>query len=340
MGKKEFLANVLLAAGVFPVVRNFPAWMGNDLRLLAYHRVFDVADESNFPFDPELISASTADFQAQIEHVATYFVPVTCADVLAAIGGGRALPRRAIVITFDDGHADNYTHAFPVLRRLGVPATIFLSTAYIGEAGTFWFDNVANTMFRAPRGSYRVPGLNGPLRLADVASRRLASDVTLRHLKELPDTQRRDVITSLNELLKTDLDVNDSAMSGAMSWDQVREMASTGIEFGSHTVSHPVLTQLDDVALDRELVESRETIAAQIGRSVDIIAYPVGGPRAFDSRVIAAVQRAGYRLGLSYVSGVNQLHRFNRFAVRRLHVERYTSRAQFHAMLEFPAVFK
>ena len=340
MYKKDLLAKLLLSAGVLPVLRSFRVWNGKELRILAYHRVFDVEDESKFPFDPELISASTVGFREQVEYIAAHYEPVTCADILAAIDGGRSLPTRAIAITFDDGHVDNYTHAFPILRDLGVPATIFLSTAYIGETGTFWFDRVANILFSAPLGNYLLPGITEPLRLTDVASRRQASDLVLRHLKSLPDIQRRELIACLAEMLKTEDPADHSGLSGAMNWAQVREMASAGIEFGSHSVSHPILTQLDDAALDRELAESREAIACQIGHAVDIIAYPVGGIQAFDARVIAAAQRAGYRLGLSYVSGTNRLHSLDRYSLQRLPVERYTSRARFQAMLELPALFK
>lgn len=339
MGKKELLAKVLQSTGALSIMRRLDVRDGREVRILAYHRVFDIAKESDFPFDPELISASTANFKDQIQHVATHFVPITCADLLAAIDSGRSLPRRAIIITFDDGYADNYTHAFPVLRSLGVPATIFLATAYIGGTEIFWFDRVANIVFRAPSGDYPVPGIREPLRLADIASRRLASKVVLRHMKGLPDLQRRELINWLSELLKTECPADDPTLSEAMTWAQVREMASAGFEFGSHTASHPLLTQLDDIALDRELAESRDAIAGQLGRPVNIFSYPDGGAEAFDPRVIAAVKRAGYQLGLSYVSGASHLHSLNRYAIQRLHVERYTSRTHFQAMLEFPTLF-
>lgn len=340
MGKREFLARIIQSTGLLPVLRSFTARHGNELRILAYHRVFDVHDESTFPFDPELISASTVDFCEQMEYVAAHFAPVTCADVLAATDGASSLPPRAIIVTFDDGHLDNYTNAFPVLRRLGIPATIFVSTAYIGAPGTFWFDQVANIIFRAPTGCYVVPGIKDLVQLSDVPSRRRASGDVLRHAKGLPNAQRLELIDWLAVSLKDKHPTDDTEWSGAMNWAQVREMAAAGIEFGSHSVSHPILTQLDDVSLDFELTKSREVIATEIGRPVNIIAYPVGGLHAFDARVISAAQRTGYRLGLSYISGTNQLSRLSLFSMQRLPVERYTSRARFRAMLEFPAAFK
>lgn len=340
IGKKELLAQALYRAGVLSLLSRMPAMGSSELRILAYHRVFDVADESAFPYDLELISASIANFRKQMEYVAKFFVPVTCHDVLTALDGGRPLPRRAVVITFDDGHSDNYTNAFPVLQSLGVPATVFLSTAYIGSAGTFWFDQITYVLFRASAGLLTIPGIKTSLNLSDASSRRQAADIVREHLKSLPDEKRRTLIDHIIGMLGG-VNVNsiDVGLSGAMTWDQVREMSRAGIEFGSHAVSHPILAQLDDAALERELVESRLAIEKIVGRPVNIIAYPDGGTSAFDERVIAAVKRAGYQLGLAYIPGSNNLNRFNRFAGQRLHIERYTTHARFRAMLELPRLF-
>jgi peptidoglycan/xylan/chitin deacetylase (PgdA/CDA1 family) len=77
-----------------------------------------------------------------------------------------------------------------------------------------------------------------------------------------------------------------------MSWDELRELAADGWEIGSHTVSHPRLTQLDDAALDDELRASRAACEAQVERTCDTLAYPYGDA---DDRVAAAAGRAGYR---------------------------------------------
>ena len=338
-GKKKLLAQLLHSTGTLSLLPHMPAWRGQQVRILTYHRVFDVADESVFPYDPGLISASTTDFREQIEYVATHFVPVTFARVLAALDDDRPLPHRAVVVTFDDGHADTYTNAYPILRSFDVPAAVFLSTGYIGGKEVFWFDRISYILFHASAGMLEMPGLNQTFRLTDVPSRRRAAEIILEHLKSLSDEQRRERIDWLVGVLGVETRADDAALSGPMTWDQVREMARAGIEFGSHAVSHPMLTRIDDATLDRELAESRIAIENQVGRSINIIAYPEGGPDAFDARVIAAAQRAGYRLGLSYMPGPNYLKHLNRFAIPRLQVERNTSRAWFRAMLELPGLF-
>ena len=338
-GKKELLARTLHATGVLSLLPHFPAWRRQELRILTYHRVFDVGDESTFPFDPALISASTAAFQEQMEYVAKNFLPISFNDVFAAIDGHNSLPRRAVVVTFDDGHADTYTHAFPVLRNLGIPAAVFVSTGYVGGRKIFWFDYVSNMLFRCSTTVLRMPGIHDRLNLHDIASRRHTAEIVLDYLKGLPDLLRQEKIDWLANALNASINTNDTALSGTLTWEQIREMSTCGYEFGSHAVTHPILTRLDDAALNWELVESRACIQRQIGKCIDVIAYPEGGPNSFDARVIAAVKRAGYRLGLSYIPGPTYLDSVDRFAVPRLQVERNTSRSWFQSMLELPTVF-
>ncbi len=124
-----------------------------------------------------------------------------------------------------------------------------------------------------------------------------------------------------------------------MSWDHVREMSAAGIEFGSHTVTHPILSTVDDEALNRELVNSRQKLERELGKPVSILAYPIGEASAFNDKVIGAAQSAGYRIGVCYVEGVNRLDDLDRFRMRRQHVELHISRDYFLGLLSLPEVF-
>ena len=337
-GKREWAARVLAATGVGDAWRRL-APAGNRITILAYHRVYDVGEEDAFPFDPELVSATLAGFRWQMEQVLRVGSPITFARLAEALDARADLPPRPIIVSFDDGHRDNFTHAFPVLREFGIPATVFLSTGYVGGTGTFWFDRVAQLLYHAPSGRVRVPAVAFEAAVGDdVASRRESAGRLLRLLKAVPDTVRRSALADLEDALGSRPPPGDAALSGALTWDQVREMAQGGVEFGSHTVTHPVLTRLEDGPLTDELVSSRRAIEKEVGQPVTTIAYPVGGREAFDERVVSASARAGYRFGVSYVSGVNAGVP-DPYRLRRLHVERYTSRAYFQALLSAPRLF-
>ena len=312
---------------------------GANFRVLAYHRIMDIGPEREYPGDPELISASVAGFHEQMQFARRHFDIVSFADVIDAMRRGARLPRRTLIVTFDDGHIDNYTNAFPVLRSLGVPASIFLSTDYIGSEMMFWFDRVCFLLFCAPSGSYHLTSIGLDIELSDVASRRRSSVALLAVLKAVPNEKRLLTLGEAEEVLLPHPDSPSAPLLSAMNWDQVREMSRHGIEFASHSVTHPVLSRLDDKSLENELRVSREMIHRQIGRDVPVIAYPVGKIGAFDQRVATMAKACGYELGITYESGVNPLIGFSNFGLRRLAVERYTTMSMFKSTLAFPRVF-
>ncbi|MBI4997775.1 MAG: polysaccharide deacetylase family protein [Rhodocyclales bacterium] len=338
LAKKALLASALARTGVACMALHGRCFGVQDrLTVIAYHRVMDIGGEDSFPFDPELVSATCDDFLRQMEFVRRHFTPVTFAEVVAAIEGRKKLPKRPIIVSFDDGHLDNYLNAFPVLKQLGMPATIFLATGYIGVEGTFWFDRVAELLFRANAGMLRVECLGYSAVLGDIRSKRSACHLLLEALKRVPNHVRLQALAELEETVGVQFP--SQARNATLDWAQVREMSAGGIEFGSHTVSHPILTKLDDAELFHELHDSRERIRRETGQAAEVLAYPAGNAYAFDDRVIAAARQCGYKLGVSYISGVDRLSSLSHFAVRRLHGERYLSFDQFQAMLAFPAVF-
>ena len=340
IGKRQLAARVFSASGAARLLLNLRMASRKVLTVLAYHRVYDIGDESLFPFDPELISASTEGFAWQMEFVRRYYSPICFGDLLEALHHGKPLPPRSLIVSFDDGHLDNYIHAFPVLKSLGIPATIFLSTDYIGSTRTFWFDRVVALIYHAPAGEVNIARLLLKLTLGhQVSMRRSAAQEILSRLKLLPDSERHAVLGDLETMLSQYCPESVSCASGALTWEQVLEMSRAGIEFGSHTVTHPVLTMLEDTQLHYELAESKRVLESKLGHAVPVLAYPVGGHHAFDQRVIASARGCGYHLGVSYLSGVNPLDALETFSIKRLHVERYTTRSDFTAMLALPTLF-
>jgi peptidoglycan/xylan/chitin deacetylase (PgdA/CDA1 family) len=341
IGKKAWLGGVWGDCGIAAASLHAGMAANSHLVILAYHRVLDVPDEDAFPGDPELVSASREEFERQMRFVQRHFVPIRFADALRSMDDGKPLPRRSLIVTFDDGHIDNYTNAFPVLKSLGMPATIFLSTQYIDQPNLpFWFDRVSQLLYFASPGLLEIPVLDYRADLSDMPSRRLHTRLLLGKLKAQDNDRRLAALAQMEALLAASVPETVAAQRSAMNWDEVHEMAACGIEFGSHTVTHPVLTRLDDAALVRELVDSRAAIRSHIAQPVDIVAYPVGKMSAFSSRIEKAASACGYRLGVSYETGTNRAcGGVDQFALRRLPVERYVSFGHFKSMLSLPRVF-
>lgn len=307
------------------------------LRILAYHRVLDVGQERSFEFDPDLISASTADFDWQMQHLRERYDPIGFHDLVEFVKHGTPLPPRPVIVTFDDGFDDNYRVAFPILRALRMPATFFVSTGYIGRRETFWFDWFFY-LARHAIGKLEALVIGGARFPLDGADGERQARRALQALWTLPDDQRRTAIETLERSLGMAQPQQGFAQSMPMDWDQVREMAAAGMELGSHTVSHPILSRVNASALRYELVESKRELEERLGRSICALAYPVGGNFAFNREVEEAAREAGYDVCASYVPGTNPLGALDLFRLKRIHVEREVTRAEFAASLAAPAL--
>jgi peptidoglycan/xylan/chitin deacetylase (PgdA/CDA1 family) len=340
MGKRALLAQGMSIVGAHRLIELARGKMQRELPILAYHRILDIASEDAFPFDPELVSASVEGFAWQMEYVKRRYQPITFRAAIDMIDGKLDWPERPIIVTFDDGYDDNYHHAFPVLAALNVPATIFVSTGYVGTDTPFWFDYVAHILWRAPAGRVFTGDLELQLDIDQgLPSRRQGAAVLVRALKRVRNRQRLQFLDDFKRHYEDIADPECFFLSRPLDWQQIREMSASGIEFGSHTVSHPILSRLDDEELAYELAESRRTLETQIDRPAEVLAYPVGGAEEFNDGVIGAARTAGYRLGVSYMHGVNRIGDMDCFRLRRHRVERYTRPSYFSGVLSLPEVF-
>lgn len=335
MGRRDLAARVL---GSRPAEAAWRSFAGSPrLMILAYHRVLDI-DERLFPFDEDVISASPSEFRAQMEFVRRNFDVLSFADLERFESGEEPWPKRPLIVTFDDGYRDNYTNAFPILKEFGLPATIFLTTGHIGSDQLFWWDEVAYCFKQTGKRSVSFRGVfTKRFNLSSAGRRRRAIQRVLEWAKEVDDDVRCRFIHRLHQVLEVD----SLAGLGAgmhLSWDDVRSMASSGIEIGSHTVTHPILSRVSEEKLDRELTESKATIEHELGTRVLSVAYPAGRSSRFNEKVRSAVKNAGFRYGVSYEEGVMDPYRLDRFAMPRLHVERYHSASTFRATLMVPRV--
>ena len=273
-----------------------------------------------------------------MRHIRKHYNPISFKTLKELVRRDECVPPRAIIVTFDDGYDDNFNYAFPILRENNIPATFFICPDYIGTDRVFWFDWAAYLCGELSRDVTLSAALSGKtitLSTCDSADARRYR--FLSFLKRLPDVDRHSLIAQLEDMAKPDQ--RAFADSRPMSWQQVKEAQRSGFaEFGSHTLSHPVLSQLDEPAITRELYDSKQIIEAQLQVPCTALAYPVGGVDAINADVLTAVARFGYDYACTYQSGANKLPLPRPFELRRMHVERYTTRAWFASMLAYPSL--
>jgi peptidoglycan/xylan/chitin deacetylase (PgdA/CDA1 family) len=261
--------------------------------ILTFHRVNDDSD----PFMPSL---PTAVFAARMSHIARHYRVLTVEELAMRLQEGR-VPRNALAITFDDGYRDNLTHAAPILKRLGLPATIFLVSGHIGTPHALWFDRVAMAFKTAtvPRMELADGRL---LPLTTVGDRLAALDAALAYLKQLPDDGRSASVESLIVALHPKTERPKRLM---LSWDEVDTLRGLGFSIGAHTVTHPILSRLSPDRAWEEIQGSKAAIEKAVGESVRAFAYPNGGANDYNGTVTRLVQDAGFACALTTRRGLN-----------------------------------
>lgn len=330
-GKRE-IASRVLGSGFAKMLPSEPA---AGLLVLAYHRIAE-ADPQTFKYDFGVVSASPSDFRNQMKFVRENFEVLSFADLNSLEQVGKKWPERALIVTFDDGYLDNYTNAFPILKDLGIPATIFLATNHIGKQQLFWWDLIAyclKTTSEASAEFEEFPEMR--LSMGSWEQRLESIEKVLRVVKRVSDTQKNCFVESLAERLGVDLS-NHSIERMHLNWDEVREMSEGGVEFGSHSATHPVLSNVEEEALDYELAGSKREIENQTGKLVLAFSYPVGSRGNFTRKVRDAVERAGYKYAVSYIEALAGNRVSDRLAIPRVHVDADQPTGMFKANLRFP----
>lgn len=337
---RDLAADLAVSTGLLGVAGRLESLRVPDIRVLAYHRVLPRIDEASFPYDVELVSAWEEEFDWQVGHVARHYDVITCRELASMLAAGRRVPRRALVITFDDGYRDNHDVVLPILQRHKVPAVIFVATDYMDRHSTFWFDEFVHDVLHTKADALTLDGATVTLAGGAPARREAARRVLLR-LKTVSEEQRLEILAQLKQQLGVPAIApgRQLGLNGPMSWSQVQALAKAGIEIGSHSVSHPILSKVGSEQLRRELVDSKEAIERHTGEPVVSMAYPVGGKSAYNDDVVAAVRAAGYRFAFTYGAGPNRPDHFDPYRMRRLAVERYVTRNRFSAMLAAPSLF-
>ena len=230
------------------------------------------------------------------------------------------LPAGLAAITIDDGYRDAYEVALPVLRRYDAPATLFAVTGFLDGRDWLWTDKVHYALLRAKAVRFEGAVNHQPFHfdLRDRASRLTATERLKSHLKTVSEARKQSSIATIAELLDVELPRRAPQDYAPLTWEQARELEAAGVEVASHTLTHPILTQVGDEQLEREMCESKSRLEAELGHAVELFCYPNGDN---DGRTRLAARRAGYRAAVTVDEGFNE-KLCDLLALRRIHSEK------------------
>ena len=268
-----------------------PGGSRGSLLVLMYHRVLP---------EPDALLCDEPDartFAAHMDVVRSTFNVIRLSEAIERMRT-RSLPARAACITFDDGYANNFEVALPILAERKMPATVFVATQFIG--GGRMFNDTVIEVVRGAQGELDLTHFNlGRYTVTDTRSRRAAVDAILEKLKYFDHAQRLATADAIAEASGVELPRN-LMMSEAM----IRGLHTQGMEIGAHTESHPILAKISEEDARREIFDGRAKLEAVIGEPVTTFAYPNGRPRRdYDRRHVEVVKACGFRGAVSTARG-------------------------------------
>ena len=256
-------------------------------RVFMYHRFGLISDGKRL---------GVQDFERQLLELKARFQLMTFGDLATILASGRPVPPYVAVITVDDGYADFYEYAFPVLRKVGVPASLYVTTGFVDRELWLWPDQLEYVLKNSEERSLKcqISGHHFDLLLQSAAERKQAWSKFVPVLLSMPNDEMRAAIEMLSARLRVSLTSEQPAEYAAANWEQLKELSDAGIEIGPHTRTHPSLTRIPEAQLHEEIAGSKQRVEQMLGISCRTFCYPNGTPDDVNERIKAEVTDAGF----------------------------------------------
>ena len=282
--------------------------------ILAYHRVFELS------LDPQLLCVCPAHFAEHLEYLRRHYRVMSLHNLAKALKE-KQVPKRAVVITFDDGYADNLWNAKPLLEQYDMPATVFVTTGYIGQNREFWWDELERLLLLPEHIPERLAlTIDGQLHEWDLSKGEKQStvqwDVTMgsypsprykvykelhRLLRPLNDKEQQQVLDALARW--AGLSKDGRPVYRALNYSELKTLSDSSlVEIGSHSITHPVLSVQPLELQKREIVKSKCFLEDILGHPVNSFSYPYGGTNEVGDYAVQLVREGGYEVACANFS--------------------------------------
>ena len=257
------------------------------LLIMIYHRVLD---------EPDFMRPDEVDKEAytwQMELLAKHFNVLPLSEALDRMQND-TLPPRAVCITFDDGYADNYTNALPILKQLNLTATFFIASGFL-DGGRMWNDTVIESVRNSKSALLDLTKIGlGKFDVGNEIQKYEAAIQIIQLIKYLPIDMRlqyTDYMAEQSQDLPTNM---------MMTSEQVKFLVMNGMDIGGHTVNHPILAKMNKSDVQKEVKNNKLMLECLIGKTLKAFAYPngkVGKDYLYEQ--VEIIKKEGYLLAVS-----------------------------------------
>lgn len=299
------LAHILDKVQIFSILRLFKK---NTVTVLMYHGI----TASNNPianFDHKHVEK--AKFEEQLLYLQKHYEIIALQDFILWRQGEKTFQKPAIMLTFDDGYKNCYTQLFPILKKYNLPATIFLPTKYIGTKQPAWYDIQSWCIAQTKKQDVTIQGKKF---LLETDKQKIAILVQIKKLMHNNPKQRKEIIQEIiNQTACNPKACNDRDIL-FMSWKECREMQENNITFGSHSVTHHIMTELNENEIKKEITASKKEIEKHVKKPCIAFSYPFGNNNLSIRKIVA---EEGYNYAFTTTYGTNT-EKTNPFQLKRI----------------------
>lgn len=312
---KRLIGILYFYGGIFHLVRFVNNIMNKRVTIVTYHRITD-KDISQIELSLPYLFTSKKTFVKQLQFYKQWYKVISFADILNYAKGGN-IPWNCLIITFDDGYADNYHNAYPTLKKMNFPATFFIPVEKIDVNGSqppFWWDKAYyyfNKLHELDKETV-LRKLDHELFALFDEFQKDPSNLFAQLNKE-ENMKIEKLLAVLQDKLKINNDILVEANS-TMTWEQISAMGKD-MHFGSHTCSHDNILAMEQTQKLYEINESKTIIEEKTKQNVDVFSYPCGN---IDENVKTLVKDAGYEFAVTTEKGVNDLS--DCYALKRINI--------------------
>jgi peptidoglycan/xylan/chitin deacetylase (PgdA/CDA1 family) len=285
--------------------------------ILCYHGVTREISQGIENFSGKHINAEI--FEEQMDFIARYLNPISMLQLHSDLTSGKFKPG-SVAVTFDDGYENNFTNAWPILQKYFIPATIYLTTGYIGNPKPFWVDLIEHFINQYPEGVLSITIKQHPFTYPiDTPQSRIQAVLDIKtKLKKYPIEVAEETVKKIGDQFTSPQDWQSVPNFRIMNWDQIQEMQEDAlITVGSHTVNHNLLSVLHPDELEAEVGGARQEIEDALGVRTNLFAYPNGQENDFNLDSLFYLTQSGFS------SAVTTIHNFIYIGENPLKLNRY-----------------
>ena len=297
---RKILSKLLAVSGA---INYFWYKLPNGVYAFNYHRI---GDKDNTPYDRAIFSCTQYAFEQQIILLKQHFKIINTVELAELITQNKVQDDRFAVITFDDGYLDNYTEALPILQKHQVKAVFYLTTAFLNGDQLTWWDEIAYLLRKSHGKEYQLPNST----LKHLLEKENIDQIIRIIMTEIKQSRTLSVLAALEDLREKFPQAKDkiSAENAQlfMGWEHAQALLVEGMEIGSHTLTHPILSQLENEQHRAEIVDSKSILEERLNCTINSIAYPVGRYYCYNENSIKYTTAAGYKVGFNNEPGFHR----------------------------------